>query len=450
MPESSAWTERKRHSDEGHVAGQFNAQTADAQFQRDRARLIHCAAFRRLQSKTQVHHLGDGDFYRTRLTHSLEVAQLGSGIVLHLQQAQPQYAAQLPSPMLMEAICLAHDLGHPPFGHGGEAALNGIMRDFGGFEGNGQTLRIATRLGEYSESHGLDLTRRTLLGVLKYPALHRDVARYPNTTASNDQRRTRATPCKPPKCIHDEEGDILAWILAPFSPSDRALFRTLDFPPQGVGHGRTRYKAFDTSIMELADDIAYGVHDLEDAIALRLISRADWQAQVVDPAQALVWEDAPARQRFDALLHFATSQLFLGGDKPRKHAISRLVNFLIGHVHVVEQRLFASPMLDLQARMDGSAQDFLQLLKDFVMQYVILRPQLQELEFKGQQIVLQLFQVLLDNPQRLLPLEHQHLLRSGAPLQRTVCDFVASMTDTDATRRYGRLFAAPMATLQGV
>ena len=116
------------------------------EWERDYARLIHSAAFRRLQSKTQVLGLGESDFYRTRLTHSMEVAQIGTGILRSLKakyknQDQEIYDV-LPDEALMNAICLAHDIGHPPFGHGGEVALNIRMREHGGFEGNGQTLRI--------------------------------------------------------------------------------------------------------------------------------------------------------------------------------------------------------------------------------------------------------------------------------------------------------------------
>lgn len=454
----SLWVQRKRQADEGYQGSPFPSTGTDAAWQQDRARLIHCAAFRRLQSKTQVLGVGEGDFYRTRLTHSLEVAQLGSGISAQLAQAQPAYAAYLPSPMLIEAICLTHDLGHPPFGHGGEAALNTIMKDWGGFEGNGQTLRIAAKLGEYSERHGLDLTRRTLLGVLKYPAEHRRLARYPQTsghspaTSLAPQAPLASLPAssqghfyRPPKCIHDEETAELQWILAPLSERDRQRFTLADFadalPGQPPHHGKTRYKAFDTSIMELADDIAYGVHDLEDAVALRLVTETQWRAHVHEPALALPWASNEEKTAFENLLHFADAQLFLDGDKPRKHVISRIVKLLVGSIRIQPQNLFDDPLLDLQARMSDGPTAFLKLLKQFVMQYVILRPQLQELEYKGQRMLMQLLQTLLDNPSRLLPLEQQRLLQQGQPLHRTVCDYVASMTDLEAARRYNRLFA---------
>ena len=132
-------------------------------FQRDKARILHSAAFRRLQSKTQVLSVGQHDFYRTRLTHSLEVAQIGSGLTAQLKQSEQDLDTDvlnqlIPSDPLIEALCLAHDLGHPPFGHGGEVALNYMMREHGGFEGNGQTFRIISHLEPYTESfwHGLN------------------------------------------------------------------------------------------------------------------------------------------------------------------------------------------------------------------------------------------------------------------------------------------------------
>ncbi len=128
------------------------------QFSREYARLIHSAAFRRLQNKTQVLGLGENDFYRARLTHSLEVMQIGSGIIERLFKLEsitkeyPELTSYLPPMRLIEAICLAHDIGHPPFGHGGEIALNYCMLKHGGFEGNGQTLRILTKLEKFKKT----------------------------------------------------------------------------------------------------------------------------------------------------------------------------------------------------------------------------------------------------------------------------------------------------------
>ncbi|MGL4712962.1 MAG: dGTP triphosphohydrolase, partial [Shewanella sp.] len=161
---SSIWQER-RHGEDKQRRNDHRSP-----FQRDRARILHSAAFRRLQAKTQVLGVGMNDFYRTRLTHSLEVSQIGTGIAAQLRRKYPQYKQLLCSMSLLESQCLAHDIGHPPFGHGGEVALNYMMRDHGGFEGNGQTFRILSKLEPYTLDFGMNLCRRTMLGILKYPA----------------------------------------------------------------------------------------------------------------------------------------------------------------------------------------------------------------------------------------------------------------------------------------
>ena len=131
----------------------------------DYARVIHSASFRRLQGKTQILNLGDSDFYRTRLTHSLEVAQIAGGIARQLEKSFPDHSATplLPDRGTIHSIGCTHDFGHPPFGHGGEIALNYCMRGAGGFEGNGQTLRILARLENFSAGAGANLSRRTRL-----------------------------------------------------------------------------------------------------------------------------------------------------------------------------------------------------------------------------------------------------------------------------------------------
>ena len=239
-------------------------------FEIDYARVIHSGSFRSLQGKTQILSLGDDDFYRTRLTHSLEVAQIASGIVQSLHAAPlPENASKLlPTTPLISAIGLAHDLGHPPYGHGGEVALNYCMRHDGGFEGNAQTLRILTSLESFSEKDGADLTRRSLLGVLKYPApfsrladatLTPQLLAGPSSFAALD-----LAACKPPKAIFDEEHEVLNWILEPFCEADRERFvsiRSVD-----GGHDRTIHKSLDSSIMDAADEIAVGFARESEAI----------------------------------------------------------------------------------------------------------------------------------------------------------------------------------------
>lgn len=432
----SVWLERRSSRNTDKSRG-FNSTRADSQYQRDRARIIHSASFRSLQSKTQVLGLGESDFYRTRLTHSLEVAQVGSGICEWLREQPDNEALHdfIPSFSLIEAICLAHDIGHSPFGHGGEVALNTMMRNHGGFEANGQTLRIIARLGEFSAECGLDLTRRTMLGTIKYPAFYSETVRYspPSQQPDNahDSQYLNIDHWAPPKCIYDAEADVLEWLLEPFSAPDKDLFLSLSTPAKG--HRRTRFKPFDTSIMELADDIAYGVHDLEDALALGLVNREAWETQVSSVIDNM--DDNPINAELDQY----NRDLFSSSPKDRKHAISRLVGYLILNIHIVKLEEFEDPMLQLQARMEPQAYEILLLIKDFVMQHVILRPELQMLQYKGQQVMIKLFDIFSANPERLLPVDvfdnYQH---EG---HRAIADYLSNMTDVSAGKLYHKLLS---------
>lgn len=374
--------------------------------------------------------LGESDFYRTRLTHSLEVAQVGSGICewLRDQPENSQYENLIPSFSLIEAICLAHDIGHSPFGHGGEVAMNTMMRDHGGFEANGQTLRILARLGEYSPSCGLDLTRRSMLGTIKYPAIYSDVCNY---TPVQSENALNIDQWAPPKCIYDAESNVLEWLLAPFSNVDIDQFLTLDRPEQG--HARTRYKSFDTSIMELADDIAYGIHDLEDALALGLVDREEWMSKVV--AELMALEGNPVNAKMDEF----NSLLFSPSAKDRKHAISRLVGYLIRSINIETQDQFEAQLLRLQVRMESVAYRILLLIKEFVMRHVIMRPELQMLQYKGQRVVVRLFEIFAANPKRLLPdTVYQGYEEEGF---RAIADYLSAMTDVSAGKLYHKLLS---------
>ena len=427
----SAWLER-RSEIEGSERPGFNSTNLDSQYQRDRARIIHSASFRSLQSKTQVLGLGESDFYRTRLTHSLEVAQIGSGICewLRDQEELADFRYLIPSFSLIEAICLAHDIGHSPFGHGGEVAMNTMMRDHGGFEGNGQTLRILARLGEYSPNSGLDLTRRTMLGTLKYPAVYSSVCDYTAKIPATSNP-LNIDHWAPPKCIYDSEQSVLDWMLEPFNANDRTLFLSLD--RERAGHARTLFKAFDTSIMELADDIAYGVHDLEDALALGLVHMDAWQDQVVGVLATL--DSNPISDRIDEL----TLLLFSRDAKDRKHAISRMVSYLIKSMSIKERDTFSHPLLRLQAVMNPLAYKILLTIKDFVMSHVIFRPELQMLQYKGQRVIVRLFEIFEANPKRLLPQAafEQYELQG----HRAIADFISNMTDVSAGKLYHKLLS---------
>ncbi|CFQ14853.1 deoxyguanosinetriphosphate triphosphohydrolase [Yersinia enterocolitica] len=436
------WNRRKRNDDEGYPVKEFNSNTDDSQFQRDRARIIHSAAFRRLQTKTQVLGLGENDFYRTRLTHSLEVAQIGSAICerLHDKYKDHQNIKKwIPSLSLIEAIGLSHDIGHPPFGHGGEVALNYSMITSGGFEGNGQTLRIVSRLAEYSPHHGMDLTRRTLLGLIKYPAPYSKVKNYKNKEIHSDKTPLNLDNWQPPKCYLDDENDIINWIFKGIPETDTNLFNSISMKDDK--HHKTLFKSFDTTIMELADDISYGVHDLEDGIALGLINKSMWEKDVIPKILE--------KNKSEIAVHmdFYNEKLFLGTNKERKHAISKLVGYFISSIFIREDNKFNTPLLRLNARLEDDSEAILKVLKEFVMDRVIQTPEVQVLEYKGQQIVLKIFEVLRENPNRLLPKNTLTLYKISRNKDRVLCDYISGMTDNYATKLYHKLFTPDIGSI---
>jgi dGTPase len=401
-------------------------------FSRDRARVIHSAFFRRLQGKTQVLGLGESDFYRTRLTHSIEVGQVAGGIVetMSRDSSLASFHSWLPSQVLIEAIGFAHDIGHPPFGHGGEVALNFAMRSNGGFEGNAQTLRICTKLGEYSEATGLNLTRRTLLGLLKYPATYSTVVNA--ATYQLNKAPTNIDSFKPPKCVFECDEDSLSFIFEPVS-SDKIKFQSIK---QVDGkHAKTTFKALDTSILELADDIAYGVHDLEDSIALQLVNERMWRAEVYDPLTDPL-ANYPLRKEMDEI----TRGLFSGVNKSRKKQISFLVGYFIKSCTLYKRNIFSHELLDIEARMNESAERELDILKNFVVNNVIKSAEVQTLEYKGQQMIVRLFEAISSNPSRLLPKKYYVDYVAHDNDLRVICDYIAGTTDDYATKVYHKIF----------
>jgi dGTPase len=419
----------------------------------DYSRVIHSASFRRLQGKTQILNLGDSDFYRTRLTHSLEVAQIAGGIARQFEKDYADHPARpfIPDLSMIQAVGMTHDLGHPPFGHGGEVALNFCMREAGGFEGNGQTLRILSRLEKFSKDAGANLMRRTLLGVLKYPV--------PYSRAMNEKvcpalkagpeviRIIDRAASKPPKCYMDCEQDVVDWILAPLGEADRELFTKV--LPQERKHHKPLHKSFDCSIMDVADDIGFGIHDLEDALALGLVTRADFEAHVTEEKSASFLASLKEKYagEFGNNVHAEFLDRLFGTGDTRKRCISRMVHHLVTHCVIETKEEFEQPLIRYRAVIEEGPAAFLEALKDLVREVVIRSPGVQHLEFKGQGMVVAVFEALYSEPKSFLPRTTYEAYERASDGRRVICDHVAGMTDAFLMRTYERLFSPRMGSV---
>jgi dGTPase len=428
------------------------------QYRIDRGRLTGSSAFRRLQGKTQVLTVGEHDFFRNRLTHSLEVANIGVSISRRLHFLIKEYDREkskllplIPPDALMQTICFAHDLGHPAFGHVGERILNYHMLEHGGFEGNGQTFRLLSKLAEYYPESGINPTRRTLLGVMKYPTLftdavaarqdpYQDKIHFQGVKECGSEYKVEKyqTPRNtdawhPPKCLLDDDADVLEWVLKPLSDDDRIAFLQLD------DEGKTLYKSFDCSIMELADDIAYGVHDLEDALAMGLVHRLD-AIEKLRPTLEQLGEMRSKNPQKD----FYIDLIKTGSASDLKNAITQIVSALVNCVKY-EKNIpgFEEPLLSINAVFTQEASAIIKNLKKFVFKEVIATPSLRTLEYKGQRIISELFETINDrnNYKNLLPKVYIEMVHPDEKnLPRVTCDYIASMTDSEAGAMYERLF----------
>lgn len=403
-------------------------------FERDHGRIVHSSAFRRLQAKTQVIGPQEGDFHRTRLTHSMEVAQIARGIAIHLNKNSEvlREVGKLDI-SLVEAAALAHDFGHPPFGHQGERALNEKMNKFGGFEGNAQTFRILTRL-EGNKKVGLNLTRATLLSILKYPVVYED--------AVNEQVYSRKeNNFKPPKTsVFLEDKKKFDWLLQDFNNEEKEFLTSLEEKrPDGndeLVHRKTINKTFECSIIELADDIAYATHDLEDALKLKLIDIRDLQG---------IFEEYKGIYEITELSEQAL------GINPKtddftfqlKEFFAKLISILITNIEVKVRNFINSPRLRYSAVLPSDLNEIRERLNSLVKQEVILSQRVQTIEWKGGQIIRRLFDAMM-NDKNLLPKKDREGWGSKSERERArqVCDYIAGMTDSYAAKMYARLFEA--------
>lgn len=427
------WTHRR--SGQNHQRG---AQDHRNPYERDGTRAIHCPAFRRLQRKTQILGTDEGDFHRTRLTHSLEVASIGRSIVRNLTVNQHDNVLMnlLPNDDLISVICLLHDIGHPPFGHGGEVALNYMMRDHGGFEGNGQTLRLLTKIENSYGNFGLDLTRRSLLGLLKYPVPRSRVIAVESPAVIPTPHKTiRVNDWLPPKAYFDCEQNEVDWMLAPFCEPDQVRFQSL-LSPVGKNHGKSLFHSLDCSIMDIADDIAYGVHDLEDAIHLRLINREKLDTPIL---HTLISDTSLADNKEEILNNLFSADLY-----NRKQAIGKMVNYFITATHSGETDPdFVNLLLKHNIYLRPEAEMLLKYFKDAIHQHVIDSQEARTFEYGGQTVVLRLFEAISSNPCSLLDTKNRSLYEQAESADyalRVICDYIANMTDEYAHRMHERLF----------
>ncbi len=387
-------------------------------FMLDRDRILYASAFRRLQAKTQVFLSGEYDFYRTRLTHSLEVAQIGRSLCHALGHAPPLVGtgASL-DPDLVEGICLAHDIGHPPFGHAGERALHALMREnYGGFEGNAQTLRILTRtLYKRSEGRtGMNPTRAFLDGVLKYKALHGEV------------------PGAASKFVYDEAHEALSFV-AGGADGFEAL-------PRGLG--RNAERSVECQVMDWADDTAYSLNDMLDGINagfLRQDTLERWAAT------------QPADAELDRLIAWLIETIQAGKAEAR---FSRKIGQYVTAARLVPREhplAVASARYRYQLAIEPAVRAESECFKQIARDLVFHSPPLQQLEYKGREILTRLFQAFMDNYAtrrgaaafRLVPPEFDQSIRTAsheADRARLICDYLAGMTDSFAVRVHRRLF----------
>jgi dGTPase len=348
------------------------ASSSRSEFQRDRDRIIHCTAFRRLEYKTQVFVNHEGDLFRTRLTHSLEVAQIGRSVARNLGLNED----------LVEAIALAHDLGHTPFGHAGQDALNACMKDYGGFEHNLQSLRVVDALEErYGAFDGLNLMFETREGILKHCSV---------TNAA-------------------KLGEI----------GQRFLDRT--------------QPSLEAQLANLADEIAYNNHDIDDGLRSGLLTTAQ-----------LDQVDFYARHRREVESVFPG----LGGRRAIAETVRRMINALIvdlidssqaqirdAHPASIDQVRAGPPLIVFSDAMRAEAAQ----LKRFLHQNLYRHYQVNRMSSKAGRIVRQLFDAFIAEP-GLLPPDYALAGAEHQAQARQVADYIAGMTDRYAIREHRRLF----------
>lgn len=397
-------------------------------FQIDRDRIIHSSEFRRLQGKTQVFLPGEYDYYRTRLTHSIEVAQIGRSITNYLMSSNPDVfnESYFIDSDLVESACLTHDLGHPPFGHAGERTLHKLMRPYGGFEGNAQTLRLITEVFYRTEDErrGLNPTRAFIDSILKYKSLFGSLDNPYNHFVYDDQKQYL----------------------------DFAFNNKLDSTNLKPGKELNNLRSIECQIMDWADDTAYAINDLVDSISggfITIYKLLKWRENNVNNISGLQLE------YLDQIIGWMKK-----GNYKAKFG-SQIGNFILA-VNLSGAESIFSPVTNRYKYNLIIKNEFVEkvnLYKMISADIVFKSSQLHQIEFKGDKMLSSIFNVLEDNyitnlkPIKLLPDFSDRLIRiENDPnvRARLVCDQLAGMTDSFAMRNYKRLFDADYSSLTDV
>ncbi|MFH1496856.1 MAG: dGTP triphosphohydrolase [Verrucomicrobiota bacterium] len=385
-------------------------------FQIDRDRVIHSHAFRKLQSKTQVFLSGEYDFYRTRLTHSMEVAQIGRSICQFLRTRGGVLSEEFfIDPDLVESVCLAHDLGHPPFGHSGERTLQELMKPHGGFEGNAQTLHLLTETMYQNESgvRGMRPTRALIDGVLKYKKLYGEFAEVPRNH---------------------------------FLYDPQAAYRDFVFGGAAIpaelheGEALNGFKSVECQIMDWADDAAYSLNDIVDGVkaGFLTIERIELWAggQAIDPARQQYLDTLVQAIRGDRLENVFSGKI---GGFIQACRLRERTNFMSAATNRYRYELVVSPDAE------GEAMFYKQMANDIIFE----SPQLQQIEFKARRVMFALWKCCRDNYVdrgerviNILPPQVGRLVDrepAEAGKARRICDWIAGLTDGMIVRTYKRL-----------
>lgn len=457
-------------------------------WRRDYARLIHSPSFRRLQGKTQLFPGVESDFFRNRLTHSIEVSQIAKSIAIRINHNY-QITGELKQKKggkpfgidtdLIEFAGLAHDLGHPPFGHQGEEALDQCMIKYGGFEGNAQTIRILARLEKKFETKGygfsegkdgrigLNLCMRTLASVLKYDSV------IPQTESGREELAKKHTGknITPVKGYYDCDSELIENIkksVVGKSTYDKGKFKTIE-----------------CYIMDIADDIAYSTYDLEDGFKAGFISPLDLlypsnklidavtekvnknlkkegikkilrKEDILDLVKEHLFNFGESPQTVDYNIEdkgkyfidfvgsnvdhqYRTSQLICKDGSIRTGITSSLVGRFVRGTHLEFNK--ECPALS-KVFLDEDTRILVEILKTFTFMSQITSPRLKIAEYRGKEIVTKIFNTLnSDSGYELMPEDVQEVYREAKAdyKKRVICDFIASMTDKYAIEFYGRL-----------